>query len=289
MTIKAISQSLQRFVLVSLGIIFLSSGIGLFTDGINMSLSLLIHNLFKIISYLFHPSEMTIQNTSLNEYPLFPTFWSYYYYSLIVFLFSLSLAIIVGLFLSYLTILLPQRVNAWILRLTELLEVVPDIFIIIVIQFSVIFLFKKTGILLFPIAGASEPVYFLPIVTLSILPSLFIYRLALLLIHDELKEPYVELARSKGYSITPIFFHHILRNIANSFVNHMKTIILFLLSSLIIFERLFNIYGITHFIFSFSQMEVIAFSLMMFYLPIFLLFLIASIWLQRVTGEEVKI
>lgn len=289
MYIKTIGSMALKFVFVVFGIILLTGLIGLFNEGIDPSLRLYMVNIVDISSSLFHTSSLTITNEANNTYPMFPAFWEPYFYSMSIFLSAFLLSVLLGILLAYLTHLLPARWSKFIIRATNLLESTPDIFILIVIQYSVIFILKETGVLLFPIVGSQEKVYFLPIVTLSILPTIMLFRIIYLLVNDEYSKPYVDLIKSRGVSKHSIFFIHILRNISFSLLNHAKSIILFLLSSLIVFERLFNIYGITHFILSFSQMDVICFSLIMFYLPVFLLLILIRLIIDRKTGQKVVV
>lgn len=286
---KSIAGMGLKFLYVSLGIVMISAIIGLFTNGIQISFEAYMKNIWLIIQSLSSPAEITITNNQNNTYSMFPTFWSYYFYSVIIFLSSILLATFVAFVLTYFTIQLPEKVSKVLLKVLSFLESLPDLLIIIIIQYAVIVFFKRTGILLAPVAGGNDPVYLLPILALSILPAIFIFRMSLLLVEDELTKPYVDLARSKGFKKMYIFTTHIVRNILPSLMNHMKAFILILMSNLIVFERLFNIYGITHFIFSFPQVDVICFSLIMFYLPIFLLLMVCNVIIQLTTGQRVVI
>ncbi|UXH46180.1 ABC transporter permease subunit [Rossellomorea vietnamensis] len=289
MNLKSIGSMVLKFVFVLFGIILLTGLIGLFNEGVDLSLKQYMLNIVEISTSLVHSESMTITNESNNSYPMFPAFWEPYFYSVSIFLSAFLLSILMGIFLAYLTHLLPSGWSTFILRATNLLESTPDIFILIVIQYSVIFILKETGVLLFPIVGSQEKVYFVPIVTLCILPTIMLFRIIYLLVSDEYGKPYVDLIKSRGMSKHSIFFIHVLRNISFSLLNHSKSIILFLLSSLIVFERLFNIYGITHFILSFSQMDVICFSLIMFYLPVFVLLILIRLFVDWKTGQKVAI
>ncbi|WP_253275516.1 ABC transporter permease subunit [Rossellomorea aquimaris] len=289
MYLKSIGSMVLKFVFVLIGIILLTGLVGLFNEGVNLSFKHYLMNLVNISSSLLHSNEMTITNEVNNSYPMFPAFWEPYFYSVLIFISAFLLSVVLGILLAYLTHLLPAAWSKFMIRATNLLESTPDIFILIVIQYTVIFVLKKTGVLLFPIVGSQEKVYLIPVLTLSILPTIMLFRITYLLVNDEYGKPYVDLIKSRGMSKHFIFFTHILRNITFSLLNHSKSIILFLLSSLIVFERLFNIYGITHFILSFSQMDVICFSLIMFYLPVFLLLILIRLLIVKKTGQKVVI
>ncbi|WP_244668304.1 peptide transporter [Bacillus sp. NTK074B] len=289
MYLKSIGSMVLKFVFVLFGIILLTGLIGLFNEGVELSLKQYLMNLKGISGSLLHFNAMTITNEVNNSYPMFPAFWEPYFYSVTIFICAFLLSIMMGILLAYLTHLLPAAWSTLIIRATNLLESTPDIFILIVIQYTVIFILKETGVLLFPIVGSQEKVFLIPILTLSILPTIMLFRTTYLLVKDEYGKPYVDLIKSRGMSKHFIFFIHILRNITFSLLNHSKSITLFLLSSLIVFERLFNIYGITHFILSFSQMDVICFSLILFYLPVFLLLILIRLIIDKKTGQKVVI
>ncbi|MEI5906613.1 ABC transporter permease subunit [Bacillus spongiae] len=289
MFVRTISHNIIKFFFVSFGIILLSAFIGLFLGGTHVSFKQYISNVVNIIISLAKPAELTISNLPDRTYPMFPAFWDAYFYSIIIFISALFVSVIMGLLFAYCTYLLPSKVSKIMMRCFSLIESVPDLFVLIVIQYSLIAFYKRTGIMIFPVIGLNDHVYAAPIIVLSILPSILLFRIFFLLIQEEKDKMYVDLVRSKGLSKHYIFFIHILRNVPFSLVNHFKSVILFMLSSLIVFERLFNIYGITHFMLVFTDMYVISFSLIMFYLPVFILLTLFSLLTERNTGERVVV
>lgn len=280
---------LTRFLYVVLGIVLLSAFVGLFTNGIQLDFTLFLDNVWHIVTSLIAPQKLIILGPTNHEYSIFLNFWDYYFYSLTIFISALCIAIIFGLLITYFTVLLPKKINDMVSRTVSLLESLPDLFIIMLIQFSVILYFKQSGHLLFPVAGSSQnQTYFLPIVTLALIPSFMIFRINLHLVSEEWNKSYVELARSKGFNKTEIFFFHVLRNITPSIFSHSKTIVLYLLSSMVIFEKLFNIYGIFTFIMSYPNPNVIAFTLIMFFVPIFLIYAVITSLIEKYTGQRLE-
>ncbi|MGE6488585.1 ABC transporter permease subunit [Paenisporosarcina sp. NPDC076898] len=280
---------LTRFLYVVLGIILLSAFVGLFSNGIQLDFTVFLKNVLHIIKSLIFPDNLIILGPTNQEYSIFLNFWDYYFYSVTIFISALFIAMICGLFITYLTVLLPQKINDLVSRFVSLLESLPDLFIIMLIQFSVILYFKQSGHLLFPVAGSSQnQTYFLPVVTLALIPSFMIFRINLHLVSDEWTKSYVELAKSKGFNKTEIFFYHVLRNIAPSIFSHSKTIVLYLLSSMVIFEKLFNIYGIFTFITSYPNPNVIAFTLILFFVPVFLLYAVITSLIEKYTGQRLE-
>jgi peptide/nickel transport system permease protein len=110
----------------------------------------------------------------------------------------------------------------------------------------------------------------------------------LYLVNDELEKTYVQLAKGKGFTRTHIFFKHVLRNIAPTIIIHSKSVILIILSSMVIFEKLFNIYGIFTFITEYQKPEIIAFSLIMIYLPFFIVYTSLTGFIFKKTGQRLE-
>ncbi|WP_084243707.1 ABC transporter permease subunit [Planomicrobium okeanokoites] len=278
-----------RFFYVALGLIFLSAFVGLFTDGFHLDIGLFVSNVIGILESFVSPDELSIIGPNGKEYTIFLQFWDHYFYSLVIFLSAFLLALGAGILLAYITAFLPENRFNSVSKTVSLLEALPDLFIIIVIQFAVLFYFKQTGTLLFPVASTGQnKSYMLPVLALALIPSLMVYKVILFLVKDELEKPYVNLAKGKGISKSMLFFRHILRNIIPSIFSHSKSILLLLLSSMVIFEQIFNINGIFTFIITYPEPNVIAFTLILFYLPIFLLYALVTLLIGKTTGQRLE-
>lgn len=295
---RGVIETITRFVFVVFGLIVMTAAASVFFEGFKLDFGLFIDNLVLIVKTLIFPENLTVttgERVSINgevqgtEYSIFTSFWDYYNYSLIIFISALLLAIVIGILLTYLTILIPGRRREVITKIVSLFEALPDLFIIMVIQFAVIFYYKQTNVLLFPVAGTGiNRSYFLPIIALALIPTFMIFKVILHLTNDEIEKQYVTLAKSKGFNRTVIFFRHILRNILPSIFTHSKSVVLYLLSSLVIFELIFNIYGIITYIKNYPEPNVIAFSLIMFYLPIFVLYALITAIIEKTTGQRLE-
>lgn len=286
---KAILDVLLRFFYVAVGLILVSAFVGLFTHGIQLDGGLFVSNIVHILESLASPANLTIIGPTGMEYSIFLQFWTHYFYSLVIFLSALLLSLTIGIGMAYLTTLLPEKRLQVVSKTISLLEALPDLFIIIVMQFGVLFYFKQTGTLLFPVAATGQnKSYMLPILALALIPTLMVYKVILFLVRDELGKSYVNLAKSKGFSQTYVFFSHILRNITPSIFSHSKSVVLLLLSSMVIFERIFNINGIFTYIITYPQPNVIAFTLILFYLPIFLLYALVTLVINKTTGQRLE-
>lgn len=280
---------LSKFFLVAVGLILLSAFTGLFRDSPQLQFGLYIENVFYIIQSLITPELLTVTAENGHEYQIFESFWPLYTYSLLIFLPALFLSILFSILLSYFTILLPEKIRFRLTQAAALLESTPDLLIILVIQATILAVLEDTGILLFSVAAtAQNPSYFLPIFALSLIPALMFYKITLFLVNDELKKSYVDLAKGKGFSTSTIFFKHIFRNITPSLFSHSKSILLILLSSMFVFERLFNISGLFTYLIRYPEPNVVAFALILFYVPVFLLYIVFSEVIARTTGQRLE-
>lgn len=285
----SILNHILRFLCVVIGLVLLSAFVGLFMNGIQLDMGLYIESVVHITYALAMPQNLVFIGPTGFEYSIFTNFWDYYFYSIIIFLTALLISMIIGVFISYLTTLLPKKANLLVVKIASLLESIPDLFIIIVIQFCALYYYKQTGTKLFSIIGTSQnKTYLLPIIALALIPSLMIFKVILYLVNEEMEKAYVHLAKSKGFNRTHIFFIHVLRNIAPSIIIHSKSVILILLSSMVIFEKLFNIYGIFTFITKYSEPEIIAFTLVMIYLPIFIVYTFLTEFIFKKTGKRLE-
>ena len=280
---------LLRFFYVAVGLILISAFVGLFTHGIQLDAGLFFAHIVQILESLASPTNLSVIGPNGMEYSIFLQFWNHYFYSLTIFLSALFLSLAIGIVLAYLTTLLQEKRFRLVSKTISLLESLPDLFIIIVMQFGVLYYFNQTGTLLFPVASTGQnKSYLLPILALALIPTLMVYKVILFLVRDELGKLYVNLAKSKGFSKTYIFFRHIMRNIAPSIFSHSKSVVLLLLSSMVIFERIFNINGIFTYIITYPEPNVIAFTLILFYLPIFLLYALVTLMINKTTGQRLE-
>jgi len=286
---KGLFDAVVKFLFLMMGLILISAFVGMFSNGIDSRFIKFVENIKMISLSLVNPSSLVVMGPTGFEYSIFPQFWGYYLYSVTILILALILSIILGILLTYIVLILPDRARRLITSISSLFESTPDLLIIMAIQFAILLFYKKTGILLFSIAGTSQTrTYVIPILVLSLIPAIMIFRVILLLSMDEMEKQYVDLVRSKGYGKSFIYFVHVLRNITPSIFTHSKSIIFFMLSSMVIFERLFNINGIITFILRFPEPNVIAFTLIFISLPIFSLYAFLSMFTERKTGYRLE-
>jgi len=149
-------------------------------------------------------------------------------------------------------------------------------------------MFQKTGFMPIKLAGLGEErIRLLPIICLTIPTTLLFIKLLLLRFKEELEKDYSLFAKSKGLSLRYILTHHISRNVLLTTIYYAKTNILFMLSNLYIIEWIFNTYGMFVFVKENSKLEIFTVSLVILYVPLFILFRLLHTFLQNVIKERV--
>ncbi|MCC2341547.1 ABC transporter permease subunit [Bacillus tropicus] len=235
---------------------------------------------------LLQPGEITYGFRDSRK--LFPQIWIHYIETMIVFL----SAFLLSLLIAYILIV-------WVLQRSHMkqkmwngifltLESIPDILLILLSQLLVVIIFQKTGFMPIKLAGLGEErIRLLPIICLTIPTTLLFIKLLLLRFKEELEKDYSLFAKSKGLSLRYILSHHISRNVLLTTIYYAKTNILFMLSNLYIIEWIFNTYGMFVFVKENSKLEIFTVSLVILYVPLFILFRILHTLLQNVIKERV--
>ncbi|MGA9287317.1 MAG: hypothetical protein WBV93_03110 [Anaerobacillus sp.] len=278
-----------HFLIIATSVILIGSLGSLFQSGIDVSLQLFIERIVMTVTSLFDFSQLTYESPAGSgiERSIFPFIFEYYGYSLFILLAGFCSALLAAFLLTYFTFFVSPSIREGIKKAVGLLEAIPDILIIVVVQLAFIALYRKTGILLFEVVGAFERPIILPLVTFAILPSLFLYRIMLLDFEEEWLRPYVELARGKGMTKGRVLIKHIMRNSLVSLVNHSKSLILLLLTNLVMLEVIFNLYGITWFIITYISGQVVIFSVLIIFIPLYITEAFVRRIITHFTGEEV--
>lgn len=235
---------------------------------------------------LLQPGEITYGFRDSRK--LFPQIWIHYIETMIVFL----SAFLLSLLIAYILVI-------WVLQRSHMkqkmwngifltLESIPDILLILLSQLLVVIMFQKTGFMPITLAGLGEErIRLLPIICLTIPTTLLFIKLLLLRFKEELEKDYSLFAKSKGLSLRYILTHHISRNVLLTTIYYAKTNILFMLSNLYIIEWIFNTYGMFVFVKENSKLEIFTVSLVILYVPLFILFRLLHTFLQNVIKERV--
>lgn len=137
---------------------------------------------------------------------------------------------------------------------TLMLFSIPDVLIVLAGLLAYVFVAKR-----FPGVNAlfAPKEFLLPLITLSILPTIYISRITYITIQDEIKKDYVQNARAKGLSKKKIFLSEMMPAIVFKIVDTLPTIMTMLLSNLIVVEYLFNYIGIVYYLLYFYKRMVV--------------------------------
>jgi ABC-type dipeptide/oligopeptide/nickel transport system permease component len=90
--------------------------------------------------------------------------------------------------------------------------------------------------------------FLLPLVTLAIIPTIYISRITFVTIQEELRKDYIRNARAKGIGRRRLFTSELLPAVLFKIVDSMPAIMTMLLSNLIIVEYLFNYLGLVYYL-----------------------------------------
>ncbi|RLQ90515.1 ABC transporter permease subunit [Planomicrobium sp. Y74] len=205
--------------------------------------------------------------------PLFPNVLEYITYSLQILFLALLAAVVVSLVLTVVTMLLSEKSRERVQMALYFLESIPDLLIIMLAQLAVVLFFKQTGILVSKIAAVGDDrIYWLPVLCLAILPTIQLYRLAMLTFQEEERQMYVDLARALGFSKVYIVLVHMFRNAVISVFFQSKKTMWFMLSNLFILELMFNLPGIMLFLRDNMYPAGFLVAVFSFFLPMFFLY-----------------
>ncbi|MGR9050545.1 ABC transporter permease subunit [Halobacillus faecis] len=300
MTLTFFRKSIYQFSLTSMGILLIGSlpylffnmkaqmSVLLMIERKELNNTLFLHdtivlNVQEYGRHIWNTIRLIFTGGALEYYhrgkyfPLFPELMELFTKSMMYLLLGLALGLVVAVLTTMLIMSLSNRWRAFPKMVLFVLESLPDIFIILVLQLLIVWIYKNTNILLFSITSTmdSDP-WLLPVLVLSILPGIYVTKYLLLAFEFEEEQPYVKLALSKGLSKWRILFIHMFRNSVLTLFNHFKSIFTFALANLLMLEIIFDIDGFMTFIYEHSVLnpEILTIGLFLVFVPFFILFTI---------------
>jgi peptide/nickel transport system permease protein len=280
-----LKDSLFSFILSVIGIILLGSVPFMFT-GMSFNTDSYVDGIGELFKSMMKPAEIMYFTTS-GKYPLFPSMWDIFSYSLTILFSAFFIALVLALIFAILIFMLPSRLKDKIRVFSFMFESIPDVLIAISMQFFIIWFFKKTNILLFQIVSLyDQKTYFVPIFCLTVLPTLLILRILLLNMGEEFSKQYIDTAKSKGMGSFRILWRHVLPNTLLSVFHQSRNILWFMLSNLLMVEFLFNIYGVTTLVREMGNPAIFTISMLMLFVPMFLFFTALRIFTYKWVGEK---
>ena len=128
----------------------------------------------------------------------------------------------------------------------------PDVFIVLCSLFLIIYIANNDMI-----SQMINPKilrgFIMPLLTLSIIPTVYISRITFIGIQEDAKKGYISGAKAKGLTKLNIYIKHILSSVILKVVDSMPTLITIIISNLIIVEYLFNYNGIVYNLYRFYK------------------------------------
>ncbi|WP_171050725.1 ABC transporter permease subunit [Bacillus sp. BHET2] len=229
---------------------------------------------WKEISYI-------AQGTNV-ERNVFPYIIETYTYSLTLLFVSLLIALLFAITLTTSTFYFSSKAQKAVKFVLNLLEALPDVFVVFSLQLGAIWIFKNTSLLITePYALSGQKIYFLPILTLSLIPTIYLYKSTLMMYEQELNKPYVELGIAKGLDKLYILLRHIFPNVLLSFFYNLKYIYLMMISNVIILEYMYNIFGLLKFMINHPTYEIITVGILLLTIPLFVAFFLIDALLPK--------
>lgn len=175
---------------------------------------------------------------------VFPIIFEKYLTSMKMLGMGVAVAFILAFIVSYIAILFFRNKVHILKYILELLEAIPDLMLILLLQFIVIYIYKETGIKLAQVVTVNKEAILLPVICLSVPISFYITKVIIHYIEEELEKQYIDLAKAKGLKFSYILNVHVLRNILDSLFGASKTIFWTMLSTLLVIDYLFNMNGL---------------------------------------------
>jgi peptide/nickel transport system permease protein len=213
-----------------------------------------------------------------------------YRYSMTIVFISLLLVISFGMVTAILIQNAPKKLRNTFKKVINFFEGVPDLLIIFLFQFFVITLYQSTGIKFLQLYGIfGQKPYFVPIITISCLPVLFLIQFLIKVLEEEEVKDYVLYLKAKGLSQFNILVVHMLRNIFPLFIIQLRTSIWIILSNIYLLEYMFNIQGFTKTFQSATESGeflVLIICLLLFTLPLLIMEAVSYIVLKFFKGKE---
>jgi peptide/nickel transport system permease protein len=103
---------------------------------------------------------------------------------------------------------------------------------------------------------------------------------------EEFNKPYIDTAKSKGIRRFRILWRHVLPNTLLSVLHQSRNILWLMLSNLLMVEFIFNIYGITSLARINGSPAIFTISMILLFVPIFLVFTVMRIAAYKWAGEK---
>ena len=265
-------------VVKKLGSLFSQCIIGVEVLILIAAFPVLFANLTIHLKEYFHAIlELNVKVFTLGDFltadgknSLFPFIFDRYFESMKILGLGIVTACLIAFLITYLSLIVFRKRLKAIKYLLELLESIPDLMIILLLQMVVILIYQKTGIKLAQVVSVREKALLLPVISVSIPISFYITKVFIHYIEEELEKQYITLAKAKGLTFPYILNLHVLRNIADGMFGTSKTIFWSMLSTLLVVDYLFNMNGLLRVML--TGMDPFIIGCILIFVPFFILY-----------------
>ncbi|ANX13504.1 hypothetical protein ABE41_015950 [Fictibacillus arsenicus] len=267
---KIAKKLLLQLLLTFLSIILIS---GLPELIMNKNVSAYFGKVKAVFIEMLYLNEMTYLNQGIKR-PFLEDIWEPYFYSLTILFGALFIALCFAQVLTWGTLMLPNFIRKIIKNILTFLESLPDLLVFALVQMGIVLIYKKTGVLVSNVAslGAEDRIYIVPITCLMLLPFVYFYKMMILMTEEEMGKQYVETSLAKGMKRLYVLVFHVTRNTSEGIFHFSKSVLWFMISNLLLVEIIFNIHGITHYMYHDFRPEMLAACLILLVIPFFLIF-----------------
>jgi len=140
----------------------------------------------------------------------------------------------------------------WLKRVLEMTSVLPEFLIAILLQFLIVFIASKTGLVIFQVASASsdDPAIVLPLLSTMIIPGNYMIRNVAMHMNQTFTEDYISYAKARGLGKGYITFYHALPNVLPFIKADLHKFLGLLVGNIFIIEYMYNLSGVTKLVFS---------------------------------------
>lgn len=158
---------------------------------------------------------------------------------------GIAAGILIGIYLAY------SRAE-WLKRVMDFTGVLPDFAIILILQFIIVFIAQKSGVVVFRVASLSsdEQAIVLPLIAMAIVPANYMIRTVAAQMKLTLSEDYILYAKARGMGKTYTMFFHALPNVLPFIKADLHKLLGMLMGNLFVVEYFFNLRGVTRLLFS---------------------------------------
>lgn len=222
-----------------------------FSLNTDLNLQTLTQNILQYTKNVFNGNFGTSNSGLAVEILVYEAFMR----SIYLIVFSFLLSILFGVLLSLITAL--NKGTSKVYNFISSIGIsIPNVFLIICLQSIMVYL-HTSGSSSLPLSGSDSYRHMiLPIISLSIIPTVYISKSCTKEIENIMKKDYIKTALSKGSSKLRILFLHVFKNLYSEILNSADYIITLNLSSLLIVEYFFSYSGLAFLIYkSFQRSE----------------------------------